>query len=193
MSKNPLLISLRDQPHREGTTTDKQIEWTVPAGWSTQVLTLPAGTVIPLDVRVTSVSEGVYVEVRGDAALEGQCVRCLEPVEVEMEIDDAELYTQPGARGRRQEQPRDIEVSGDDMDASYVIQSDAVDLEPLLRDAILSEAPLQPICSDDCQGICEHCGVLLKEAEPGHSHEFVDPRFAALASLLDSQEEGDAR
>ena len=60
---------------------------------------------------------------------------------------------------------------------------DVVDLEPLIRDALLLELPAVPLCRPDCQGLCPRCGVDHNltscdcvDAEP-------DPRWAALRAL----------
>lgn len=196
-NKGDLVVSLRDQPRQEGTRREHALTWVVPEGWNTEVMSLPAGTTVPLEVAITSIDEGVLVEVRGGATLVGQCVRCLEPATVPMEIDAAEIYFEAPARGRskrreerEQRSSSEIEITGDELDEELFIDQDTVDLEPLLRDELLSDAPLQPLCDPDCLGMCEHCGKLLKDLEEGHNHEFLDPRFAALATLLDQNGEG---
>jgi uncharacterized protein len=64
-----------------------------------------------------------------------------------------------------------------------VVQDDLVDLEPVIRDALVLELPFQPLCSDDCPGLCPECGASLKE-DPDHHHDAsIDPRWAGLASL----------
>lgn len=193
--RSSLVISLRDQPRQVGSRKEHSFLWQVPEGWSTQVLALPKGTLIPLEVAITSVDEGVYVEVEAEAKLEGLCVRCLEPLTETAFVHVGELFEEAGADDPRRTQNRldeldhDIEVEGDELDAPNFIDRDTIDLEPVLRDEILGNASLKPLCSKDCLGICEHCGVLLKDAEPGHHHEFLDPRFAALAALLDQNED----
>ena len=57
---------------------------------------------------------------------------------------------------------------------------DYIDLEPLLRDAVVLALPLAPVCREDCPGLCPDCGARLADVEPGHGHEQVDPRWAAL-------------
>ncbi len=186
-NKGDLVLSLRDQPRAEGSRKEHTLNWTVPEGWDMEVLSLPAGTVIPLQVAITSIDEGVLVEVEGSTTLVGQCVRCLEPAVVPVEISAADVYLEAPSKGKRRARGRDgdIEVTGDEFDEELAIDQDTVDLEPLLRDELFSDAPLQPLCSEDCLGICEHCGRLFKDLEPGHSHQFIDPRFAALAALLE--------
>ena len=66
-----------------------------------------------------------------------------------------------------------------------MLQDDLVDLEPLLRDAVVLALPFQPLCRDDCPGLCTECGARLAD-DPDHAHEAaIDPRWAALAQLDD--------
>ena len=201
MSASDLSVSLHELAPHTGSRSEQHLAWTVREGWSSEVLTLPAGNEVGLDVALTTIDDGVLVQVTGDTQLVGECVRCLDPLSVPVNIAAAELYvesptgkaTKPGKKAARKpanagSSLRDdagIEAEGDDLDAVLTVQNDAVDLEPLLRDAIFSDAPLQPTCREDCQGICAHCGVRLADAEPGHSHQFVDPRFAALEGFFD--------
>ena len=183
-----LKLSLRDQPRRSGSRAEHVIEWQVPEGWGTSVLSLAPGTILPLSVAITCVDEGVDVEVEGSAELTGECVRCLDPATVPVEISAAELYTQTPSsnrsRTRKSDDRENVEVEGDQLDPDYLIEQDGVDLEPMLRDALFGDVTLQPLCEEDCLGMCEHCGIRWRDAEPGHSHEFIDPRFASLQSLL---------
>ena len=55
-------------------------------------------------------------------------------------------------------------------------------LEALLRDTLVEELPLQPLCKPDCKGLCSQCGIDLNE-NPDHQHDMTDIRFAALEGL----------
>jgi uncharacterized protein len=68
------------------------------------------------------------------------------------------------------------------------MEGDLIDLEPVLRDQVVLALPFQPLCTDDCPGLCPECGARLAD-EPGHKHEDrTDPRWAALGGLLQSDE-----
>jgi uncharacterized protein len=62
------------------------------------------------------------------------------------------------------------------------LEGDFFDLEPVLRDAVVLALPLQPVCREDCLGLCSECGALLNE-DPDHHHDAADPRWAALQGL----------
>jgi uncharacterized protein len=63
------------------------------------------------------------------------------------------------------------------------MQGDLLDLEPAVRDAVVLTLPVSPLCRPDCPGLCPECGVRLDDLPADHSHEDVDPRWAALRNL----------
>ena len=73
------------------------------------------------------------------------------------------------------------------------LEGDLLDLEPLLRDAVVLTLPFQPLCQDDCPGLCTECGARLAD-DPGHQHEEpIDPRWASLRTLGDKTDEASGR
>jgi len=137
------------------------------------------GTDLELEARLEAVVEGVLATGTARAAVAGECVRCLEPLEgLEVEAEFQELYFFPG------------EDTGGDEDAVFLV-GDLLDLEPVVHDAVVLALPLSPLCREDCQGLCPECGESLNE-DPEHSHEVVDPRWAALADLKNASPSGTA-
>ena len=61
----------------------------------------------------------------------------------------------------------------DEDDEVRRLEDDLLDLEPLLRDAVVLELPFQPLCEDDCPGLCVECGARLAD-DPDHAHEAAD-------------------
>jgi uncharacterized protein len=149
-----------------------------PADLGIEVLRVPEGAPVELDLRTEAVMEGVLVTGTARAALEGECVRCLEPISEEIEVRFQELFVYDD---REVDPDEELEVSK--------LQDDLVDLEPLLRDAVVLALPFQPLCEDDCPGLCAECGARLAD-DPDHSHgEPVDPRWAALATLTEPEQD----
>jgi uncharacterized metal-binding protein YceD (DUF177 family) len=71
-------------------------------------------------------------------------------------------------------------------DEERYLDGDLLDLEPVLRDAVVLALPMSPLCLQDCPGLCIECGVPLADAGPGHRHDdSPDPRWAALEQLGD--------
>jgi uncharacterized protein len=149
-----------------------------PADLGIEVLGVPEGSQVELDLRLEAVMEGVLVTGTAYAGLEGECVRCLEPISDEIEVRFQELFVYPD---QNVDPDEELEVS--------MLQDDLVDLEPLLREAVVLALPFQPLCQDDCPGLCAECGARLAE-DPDHGHdERVDPRWAALAQLTESPQD----
>ncbi|MFD8720499.1 YceD family protein [Streptomyces sp. NPDC059629] len=153
------------------------------------VIGVPQGAPVELELRLESVMEGVLVTGTARAQAEGECVRCLEPVEQELEADFQELFSYPDAddRGRVIAEPGD---DAEDDEDRYFIEDGLFDLEPVLRDAVVLALPMQPVCQDDCAGLCSECGVRLAD-DPDHHHDAVDIRWAALQGLAGSTKDGE--
>ena len=180
---NSLVISLASLPRQIGSYRQDLIDWVVPEGWSTGVAQLPAGTHVPLDVSLTTVDDGVLVQVRAQGELDGECVRCLDPVVIPWDVDTSDVFFE-AEKAALFDLDDEIDMEGQPQDEPRSVNNDAVDLEPMLRDAILADATLQPLCSDDCQGLCSGCGERIEDLPTGHNHDQIDPRFAVLAKLL---------
>jgi len=66
---------------------------------------------------------------------------------------------------------------------TYALESDVVDLEPMIREAVILDLPEAPLCRSDCRGLCAVCGVDRNEVECDCVVEAVDPRWGALDLL----------
>lgn len=141
------------------------------------LIAIEKGAPITLDLRLESVSEGVLVTGTASAPTAGDCARCLKPITGEVEIDLTELFAYPDSTTDETTEADEMPRVGRDGGA------DAVDLEQPIIDAVGLALPFSPTCGPDCQGLCTVCGVPLADAEPGHGHEQIDPRWAKLASL----------
>jgi uncharacterized protein len=151
-----------------------------PADLGIEVLGVPEGSPVELDLRLEAVMEGVLVTGTARAGLEGECARCLEPISDDVEVSFQELFVYDG---QGVDPDEELEVS--------TLQKDLVDLEPLLRDAVVLALPFQPLCQDDCPGLCPECGARLAD-DPDHGHgEPVDPRWAALSALAEPEQQED--
>ncbi len=135
-----------------------------------EVLEVAPGATITLDVRLEAVSEGVYVSGTASAPLAGECVRCLDDLTDHVTVEIGELFAYPDSL---------TDETTDDDELPRVID-ERVDLEQTVRDAIVLDLPLAPLCSDDCPGLCPECGERRADLGPDHRHETLDPRWAAL-------------
>lgn len=168
-ARAPLVISTRPLSRSPGSLHTEHRTAPAPAGLRTELVGVPEGAELTLDIQLEAVSEGVLVTGTVRAPLTGECARCLEPLRQAAEVPFAELYNYE-------------QVRGPDSDDGYSLEGDLLDLEPVLRDALVLALPLAPLCRDDCPGLCAECGVQLAKAGAGHGHAAgIDPRWAGLA------------
>jgi uncharacterized protein len=150
----------------------------LPEDLGTEVIAIKAGSPVQVDVRLESVVEGVLVTGSVSGTATGACVRCLDPVELDVDAGFQELFAYTDRAAHHHE------VAGDsDEDDVYELVGDLVNLEPVLRDALIPTLPFQPVCRDDCPGLCSECGIHLAD-DPDHHHDVIDPRWSSLSGLL---------
>jgi uncharacterized protein len=176
--RSPLVISTRELTRRPGTMQELRRTVELPEDLGTDIIAIKAGTPVEIEVRLESVVEGVLVtgSVRGTAT--GACVRCLDPVDLPVEGNFQELFAYTDRAAHHHEVGADS-----DEDEVYELVGDLVDLEPVIRDAVVPTLPFQPVCREDCPGLCPQCGTRLAD-DPEHHHEVIDPRWSALSGLL---------
>lgn len=123
---------------------------------------VPADRPIAVDLVLESVSDGVVAEGTVTAEWVGECRRCLDPVSGELSLSVRELFS-----------------TATGTDDTYPLTDDTIDLEPLVRDAVLLDLPTAPLCRDDCAGPApDRYPALVEAPEPP-----ADPRWAALSDL----------
>ncbi|NUR05703.1 MAG: DUF177 domain-containing protein [Nocardioidaceae bacterium] len=146
-----------------------------PADLGIEVLRVPEGSSIRFELRLEAVMEGVLVTGTAEADLEGECARCLDDIHDHVVADFQELFVYEEREPAGDPDQEDDEASR--------LEGDLLDLEPLLRDSVVLTLPFQPLCRDDCPGLCTECGARLAD-DPGHQHDAaVDPRWAKLEGL----------
>ncbi|PRX95638.1 YceD family protein [Allonocardiopsis opalescens] len=152
-----------------------------PADLEAGLVGVREGAELELDFRLESVVDGVLVSGTVRAPLSGECARCLEPLADSVDAEFQELFVYPAD---------DLSAAEDaDEDETHRLEGDLIDLEPVVRDAVVLELPLSPLCRDDCPGLCAQCGVRLADAPPDHGHDGADPRWAALRKLTNHDNE----
>ncbi|SDO70616.1 uncharacterized protein SAMN04489867_0371 [Pedococcus dokdonensis] len=175
--RSPLVFDTTDLGRRPGSMERLQRTVEAPAVLGTDVIAVPVGSPVELELRLESVVEGVLVTGSVHATATGACVRCLDPVSREVDGRFQELF----AYADRAAHHRAVGADDDETD-EHVLEGDLFDLEPVLVDTVVPALPFQPVCRDDCPGLCSECGARLAD-DPDHHHEVLDPRWAALSAL----------
>lgn len=172
--RSPLVVDTRELGRRPGASQRLERTAPAPADLGSEVIGVPEGSPLRLELLLEAVMEGVLVSgtVRGTTA--GQCVRCLEDIERAFEVRLQELYAYPGRASTADEDLLEM-------------QGDLIDLEPAVRDSVVPTLPFQPVCRPDCPGLPSQYGVSDDEA-PSALPDDVDPRWAALVELAGGSE-----
>jgi uncharacterized protein len=176
--RDPFVIDTLTLGRRPGSMRKDSYTVPAPADLGVEMVSVPEGTEIELDLRLEAVMEGVLVSGTACASLAGECARCLDPVTSSIEVEFQELYVYSDTRSGESAEDDERRLEGD-----------LIDLEPVVRDAMVLALPLSPLCQDDCPGLCTDCGIRLADAEPDHHHDAVDPRWAALQGMLDQRQQ----
>jgi len=134
-------------------------------------------------VAVTGVLEGTIIR---------QCVRCLKEYEDPLAFSvRAAFIPEPKSSPRHPKRidPRKmradvVEVeSEEEPDDQYHYQDNQLELAPMLREHVILSAPMQPLCSDDCLGLCAQCGKNLNEGPCQCAAEPPIPTFRVVQSM----------
>lgn len=188
--RNPLVFDTHELGRRPGALQRLTRTVDAPKDFGIQgVIGVPEGAPVELDLRLESVMEGVLVTGTARAKAEGECVRCLEPLEQQLVAAFQEMFSYPDAddRGRPVAEPADDAEEDEDR---LFVEDGLIGLEPVLRDAVVLALPMQPVCQEDCPGLCSECGARLAD-DPDHHHDAVDIRWAALQGLAGSLGDGE--
>jgi uncharacterized protein len=159
------VIDVRELIGHPGSSRQVQLSETIPS-LGTPVAVVPEDRPVGADLLLESVVEGILVSgpLRGVMVL--TCARCLKPFDEEFDLDVQELYVpEAGAE-----------------DDEYPLVEGEIDLEPMIRDAVVLAMPFAPLCRPDCLGLCERCGGDRNLGECSCPPE-VDTRWAPLLEL----------
>jgi uncharacterized protein len=176
---SPFVIDVRKLGRRPGVLREERRRVPAPTGLGSDLIGVPEGAPLALELRLEAVTEGVLVTGAVTATLRGECARCLDPVSDEVVVDVVELFAYPDSATD--------ETS--ERDEVHRIENDLIDLEPVVRDVVVLGLPWTPLCRADCAGLCPDCGQRLDELPPDHAHDTIDPRWAALAAMRDEPTE----
>ncbi len=164
-----LTVSVAELLGRPGEYRDISINKRLP-GVATTLARLADDQELEADLRIESVVEGILVTgpVQGDTRL--QCARCLAEFSSDVQLRVCELFVTPGH-----------DAAGED--DVYRVVGVEIDLEQMLRDAVVLALPLKPLCRSECKGLCASCGHDLNYGACDCKDDDIDPRWAELSRL----------
>ena len=167
--QNPYLVPVHDLMHRPGEMRERVLEFDVPERLGESVASVKEGTPLRIDLRLEGLHDGILVTGEVDTTADGECVRCLDPVELPVEVEFQELF-----------------AYSEDEAFDFAIRDDHVDLESVVRDAVVLALPFQPVCRPDCPGLDPATGEKLEDGAVTQNREVTDPRWAALEGFRPS-------
>ena len=182
-------FNTHELPRRAGEMKEYQLDLEILEPVGVPLVAVPAGDVIEVDMRLESVAEGILLSADIYAIAKGECIRCLDPVEVTVERKIQELYRYEPTNdkgGKRKKHSSRTDTSDEiDLDAvdELWLDGNEMNLEVPIRDAIVLDLPVNPLCSEACLGLCPDCGEKWEKLPGDHAHEVIDARWAGLAGL----------
>jgi uncharacterized protein len=182
-------FNTHELPRRAGEMKEYQLDLEILEPVGVPLVAVPAGDVIEVDMRLESVAEGILLSADIYAIAKGECIRCLDPVEITVERKIQELYRYEPTNdkgGKRKKHSSRTDTSNEiDLDAvdELWLDGNEMNLEVPIRDAIVLDLPVNPLCSEACLGLCPDCGEKWEKLPEDHVHEVIDARWAGLAGL----------
>ena len=123
---------------------------------------------------VRNMADALLLEGTAETMLELACDRCLKPFSQALTLPVSTLLAE--------------ELEDEENDEIVLLENGEADLDEIFTTALVLSMDVKHLCSEDCKGLCPTCGADLNDGPCGCKPE-PDPRFAALAQLLDKENE----
>ncbi|NBO16239.1 MAG: DUF177 domain-containing protein [Actinobacteria bacterium] len=186
MARSVFLFNTHDLPHRAGEMREYELDLKITEAVGVDLLSVKPGEIIEVDLRIQAVEEGVLATARVIADATGECTRCLKPIIWPIDESFTELYYYESSASKstkkhssRGKSKKDEEIDLDEDELSF-LDGDDIDLEPAIRDAIILNLAVNPLCSEDCPGLAEKSGENWAYLSASQSQTPTDQRWAAL-------------
>lgn len=166
----PFAVNVFDVSHRIGEERVVELNEVLAEKWGEGVVSVPAGATVSVEVRLDGLHDGILVAADINATATGECVRCLEPVSIPVQVDFQELFAYSPTE-----------------ELEFSVHDNYVNCEPLVRDAVVLALPFQPLCDEDCLGLDPETGEKLSEPRD-HNRSTIDPRWSALEALVSTSD-----
>lgn len=176
MSASPYVVNVRDLVHRPGEMRERTLDFAVPEKLGEGAAAVAAGENLHVELRLEGLHDGVLATGEVDTIARGECVRCLDPVEIDTQVEFQELF-----------------AYSPDEAFDFVVRDDQLDLEPVVRDAVVLSLPFQPVCRPDCPGLDPVTGERLPDGYERTPDEAPDPRWAALENFRTDSDTNEKR
>ena len=183
-NEGAFLLNTHELPRRAGEMKEYELDIAAPFRVGVPLIGVPEGDIIEIDARCESVTEGILVTADIYAVAIGECIRCLDPVELPVDRTIQELYRYEPTDDKGKKSRKKAEEEDDlDEDEALFVEGEQVNLEIPILDAIILSLPVNPLCDEECMGLCPDCGEKWESLPEDHAHEVIDARWAGLGGL----------
>lgn len=104
-----------------------------------------------------------------NAELTLQCSRCVEKFSYPLDFEIHEKFSND---------------PGDEDEDIIFLDSDNIEITEVIENNIIVALPVKVLCSEDCRGLCQHCGINLNVDKCNCDDKDIDPRLAKLKDLF---------
>lgn len=170
-----------DLPRRAGEMREAALELKLLDNLGIPMLSVPSGSCVSLGLRLESVDEGILATGQVHAVAIGECTRCLDSITFPINQMFQELFEYESKPDRKQKS-KATDTDDLDVDDAFFLVGDFLNLETPIRDAIVLALPINPLCDEDCAGLCVTCGEKWESLPDNHEHEVIDARWTGLAN-----------
>ena len=183
-NEGAFILNTHELPRRAGEMKEYELDIAAPFRVGVPLIGVPEGDIIEIDARCESVTEGILVTAEIYAVAIGECIRCLDPVELPVDRTIQELYRYEPTDDKGKKNHKKAEEEDDlDEDEALFVEGEQVNLEIPILDAVILSLPVNPLCDEECMGLCPDCGEKWESLPEDHAHDVVDARWAGLGAL----------
>jgi uncharacterized protein len=186
MARSIYIFNTHDLPHRAGEMREYQLDLKITEPVGVDLLSVKPNEIIEVDLRLQSVDEGVLATARVMATATGECTRCLDPIIWPVDESFTKLFYYEGTagkpsskRGAKSKSSKGEQIDLDEDDVIFMVGDD-IDLEPAIRDAVILNLAVNPLCTEDCPGLDEKQGQNWAYLPEEQSQSPIDLRWSAL-------------
>lgn len=167
-----LVVPVVELMHSPGEMRELQLTLESPTHYGEGVVQVAEGETMSIPLRLESLHEGILASGEIHTRAQGECGRCLDPIELPIDTEFQELFAYLP-----------------DEAYDYTVVDETIDLDQIVRDHVVLALPFQPVCSPDCLGLDPATGEKRTSDTPTTTEPVVDPRWAELEKFLS---QGDA-
>lgn len=136
-------------------------------------------------VRVIRTHQGVLVRAKLETQVKLTCSRCVSEFEYMpvLTMEEESFATVDPVTGKKTDPPEEAE-GVIHLDGQHIL-----DMSEVLRQYVITEVPIKPLCREECLGLCQECGANLNEEKCKCTATPIDPRWESLGELLTEKQE----